>query len=276
MAGWQVTLDGEDLTDAMRPRLVELKLTEKREGGADELNITLHDYDSKMAIPAEGAVLAVRFGWVRGPGVYIGLVDKGRFKVDEVEWGGLPDQLTIRARSADFTGNFRVRREIKRRDTTVGEVLTDIAGANGLKAMIAPELASIAIPVLAQDQRSDAAILKHLGRRHDAVATVKAGTLIFSPIGKGMNPEGQPLPGFTLTRAQCSKYRWCRAARDEYGGAEARWHDPDTAERKSEKAGGNGKGGSPKRLKRTFHRKEDAQHAARAEDKRIQRSAASF
>ncbi len=41
--------------------------------------------------------LRVFLGWQA-----TGLVDKGTFIVDEVEYGGLPDQITLRARSADM------------------------------------------------------------------------------------------------------------------------------------------------------------------------------
>jgi phage protein D len=275
MAAIKVGLAGADLTDKIAPRLVSLKLSEKRGEDADELEIQVHDHDSRLEIPPEGALLDVALGWKRGPGVTVGLVDKGKFKVDEVSWAGPPDILTIKARSADFTDGFRVRREKKWKGTTVGAVLQEIAGGNGLKAAVDSELASIALPVLAQDQRSDAAMLRFLGRRFDAVATVKAGALIFSPIGKGSTAGGAALPSFVLTRKAGDSYRWSRPAREDYGGCEARWHDKDKGTRQTVKEGGDGKG-KPKRLRRTFHSETSAKHAAKAEHNRIKRAAASF
>src|SRR5207249_228560 len=127
-----------------------------------------------------------------------------------------------------------------------------IAAANGLKATIDATLAGKPVPVLAQDQRSDAAMLRFLGRRYDAVATVKAGTLLFSPIGKGQTASGTALPVLSITRRSGDSYSWSRAARQEYGGVEARWHDKDKGKRATVKAGSDGKG-TLKRLKRTFH-----------------------
>jgi phage protein D len=204
------------------------------------------------------------------------LVDKGRFKFDEVSWQGPPDVLTIRARSADLTDAFRIRRERKWKATTVGGVLQQIARDNGLQANVAPELAGKPVKVLAQDQRSDAAMLRFLGRRHDAVATVKAGRLIFSPIGKGTTASGRRLPAFSITRQSGDSYSWQRAAREsEFAGVEARWHDQEKGERKTVKVDGEGKG-KPKRLRRTFHSEDDAQAAAEAESKRVKRAAATF
>jgi phage protein D len=277
MAAMRVTLDGSDLTDKIAPRLISLRLSEKRGGEADELELELHDHDNRLEIPPEGALLDVSIGWKRGPGVTVGLVDKGKFKVDEVSWGGPPDKVTIKARSADFTDGFRVRKEAKWKGKTVGGVLQEIASSNGLKASIAGELASIELPVLAQDQRSDAAMLRFLGRRFDAVATIKAGQLIFSPIGKGTNAAGVALPAFLLTRKAGDTYQWSRPAREDYNGCEARWHDKAEGKRKSVKHGDEAKKkGKPKRLRRTFHTEAEAKHAAKAEHGRIQRAGASF
>lgn len=273
-AAWKVTLGGADLTDKMSPRLVSLSLTEKREDAADELELVLHDHDGAMQIPSDGAELTVELGWERGAGVRLGLVNKGKFKVDEVSWAGPPDLLTIKARSADFTDGFRVRREKKWTQTTVGAVLKEIAGANGLSSSVDGELAAKELPVLAQDQRSDAAMLRFLGRRFDAVATVKGKTLVFSPIGKGTTASGQSLPPLAIKRSSGDSYSWSRPAREEYGGIEARYHDKDKANRATVKAG-SGKG-SPKRLKRVFHNEADAKAAAEAEDKRQKRAEASL
>lgn len=275
-AAMRVTLAGSDLTSKIAPRLISLQLCEKRGEAADELELQIHDHDGLLEIPPEGAELEVAIGWERGPHVAVGLVDKGRFKVDDVEWGGPPDVLTIKARSADFTDSFRVRREKLRKGTTVGAVLQEIAADNGLTAAVAPELASIAVPVLAQDQRSDAAILRFLGRRHDAVATVKMGQLLFLPIGKGTNAAGVALPALAISRRSGDTYRWRRSARESYGGVEARWHDKDKGERQTVSVGGEGGQGKPKRLRRTFHNEADASAAAEAEHKRVQRAAATF
>jgi phage protein U len=63
---WRVTLDGTDLTERMRPRLVSLAISEKRGDEADQLDIVLDDADGLLAIPPEGARLLVMLGWKQG------------------------------------------------------------------------------------------------------------------------------------------------------------------------------------------------------------------
>jgi phage protein D/phage protein U len=149
---WRVTLDGTDLTERMRPRLVSLAISEKRGDEADQLDIVLDDADGLLAIPPEGARLLVMLGWKQGRDVAPGLVHKGSFKVDEVNHSGPPDQIRIRARAADFTSAIRNRREQSWANTTLGTVLQDIAGRNALALRIAPDLAAIALPALHQSR----------------------------------------------------------------------------------------------------------------------------
>lgn len=159
IADWRVTLDGVDLTDRIRPRLVSLALSEKRGDEADQLDVVLSDHDGMLAIPPEGAVLRLHLGWKQGRDVTPGLIDKGSFKVDDVSHSGPPDQITIRARAADFTSEIRNRRSQSWANTTLGAVLSEIASRNGLTARIASALASIALPALSQSRESDVAFL---------------------------------------------------------------------------------------------------------------------
>ena len=48
IADWRVTLDGKDLSDRLRPRLVSLSLSEKRGDEADQLDIVLSDADGML------------------------------------------------------------------------------------------------------------------------------------------------------------------------------------------------------------------------------------
>lgn len=274
---FRVTLDGQDLTPRIAPRLLSLSLCEKRGAEADQLDLSIEDADGRMAIPKEGALISLGLGWESGPDVQVGMVDKGSFKVDEAEWGGPPDVITIRARSANLSDAYRARREGSWRETTLGAIVSEIAQRNGLTAKIDATLSSIAVPVLGQDQRSDMALIRFLGERHDALATVKNRTLIFAPIGVGLSAGGLALPTLTLTRRSGDRYSYRRAERDKHDGVEARWHDQDKGERRTVSVGSTGAADKkPRRLRRTFASEADAHHAAKAEKRRIDRAAASF
>ncbi|HYG07408.1 MAG TPA: phage late control D family protein [Stenotrophomonas sp.] len=263
---WRVVLDGQDLTARIAPRLIDLTLTEDRSGEADQLDLRVHDHDGKMALPRRGVTLAVAIGWKE-----TGLVDKGTFEVDEVEYSGSPDVICIRARSANLTQSLRNRRERSWHATTLGSVVRAIAGEHGLSARVDDKLASVALPHLDQANESDANLLTRLGKRFDATATVKNGALIFAPIGTGKTASGKDLPTYTLTRQDGDQHRYSVADRDSYSGVRAYWNDTKGARRKSVLVGSDE---NAKTLRETYDSEKSAREHADAEFKRVQRGEA--
>jgi phage protein D len=264
--------DGTDLADKVNPRLLSLTLTEKRGEEADTLELTLHNHDGRLAPVKKDAILTLGLGWEKGGGVSVGIVDKGRFKVDEVRRGGPPDICTIRARAADLTGTYRARRRKIWKDTTLGAILTEIAGRNALTPRIHPDLASKPIAAIEQAAKSDMAFVRDLGRRYDAVAAPKAGALVFMPIGADTTAGGTALPGFALTRKHGWTWDFSTTARDEYDGAEAQYRDNDAGKTVRVQAGG----AKRKKLRRTYANRADAEAAAKGEAAKRKRGAFTF
>lgn len=272
-AAWDVTLDGKSLTDSIEPRLISLRLSERRGEEADELEITVHDSDGEFAPPPQGSTLRLKMGWLRGTGVTPGMVDKGAFTVDEVSWEGPPDRICIRARSADFKASFRTRRNKVWTGTSIGAVVSEIAKRHALKARCHPDLSGQTVTAGEQGNKSDMQFLRDLARRYDASATVKGGSLIFAPIGAATTATGAALPTATINRRQCSRYAWKRCARDKaQDGTEAQWHDHKAGKRKTHSTGGINR----KRLKRVYGSEADAKAACAAEHKRLQRASANL
>lgn len=273
VAGIRLILDdGTDLTAKVNPRLLELTLIEKRGGEADELSLTLHNHDGALVAPTEGRYLALQIGWESGDDVQIGLVDKGRFRVDEVREGGPPDVIILRARSADFTGDYRKRRSQSWRDTTLGAILNTIAGRNGLSAQVHPTLANKAVAVIEQHNKSDMAFVKDLGSRYDALATWKDKRLIFMPVGSATTASGATIPSTTITKRDGWTWEFGYAEREEHDGAEAQYHDPAGGRRRTVKRGGDKR----RRLKRVYASEAEARQAADAAVSKGKRGARTF
>jgi len=270
-AAMRLTLDGVDLADKVNPRHMELTLTEKRGGEADELSLSLQNADGRLALPDPGKIIALSLGWEAGEDVIPGLVEKGRFTVDEVEASGPPDRITIRARSADLSGSYRRRRTKSWKGVSLGAILSDIAGRHGVTAQVHPDLSGKAITI-DQNGKSDMAFVRDLGSRFDAVATWKDRRLIFMPVGCDTTPSGTAIPGLTLTRRDGWAWSFTRAERDENDGVQAQWHDQASGRKKTHSTGGD----NPKRLKRTYASEADARQAADAEAKKRARGGYRF
>lgn len=265
---FRLAVDGLDIAQIISPRLMSLELTDNRGVEADQLSITLSDHDGLLTIPPKGAVVRLWLGWSD-----TGLVDKGTYTVDETEHSGAPDVLSIRARSADLRKGLTTKRERSWSNTTLGDVLGDIAIGNGLTATISGALDSLPILQLDQANESDANLISRLGEEFDAVASVKAGCLLCLPAGGGKTASGTDLPHITLTRADGDQHRYLQADRDSYDGVRAYYYDVNSAKKQEAIAGG---GDNLKDLRHTYSDQQSALRAARAEFRRLQRGSATL
>ncbi|WP_409302201.1 phage late control D family protein [Pseudomonas sp. KCJK8993] len=265
---FRITVDGNDIAQLISPRLISLQLTDNRGIEADQLSITLSDHDGLLTIPPKGAVLRLWLGWSD-----TGLVDKGTYTVDETEHSGAPDVLSIRARSADLRKGLKTKRERNWSNSTLGDVLGDIAIGNGLTATIAGALDGLPILQLDQANESDANLISRIGEEFDAVITVKAGCLMCLPAGGGKTASGLDLPHITLVRADGDQHRYLLADRDSYDGVRAYFYDVNSAKKQEAIAGG---GDNLKDLRHTYSDRQSALRAARAEFNRLQRGSATL
>lgn len=265
---FRLSVDGLDIAQKISPRLMSMELTDNRGVEADQLTLTLSDHDGLLTIPPKGAVLRLWLGWSD-----TGLVDKGTYTVDETEHSGAPDVLSIRARSADLRKGLKTKRERSWSNTTLGEVLGDIAIGNNLTATIAGALDGLPILQLDQANESDANLISRLGEEFDAVASVKAGCLLCLPAGGGKTASGLDLPHITLTRIDGDQHRYLQADRDSYDGVRAYYYDVNSAKKQEAIAGG---GDNLKDLRHTYSDQQSALRAARAEFRRLQRGSATL
>ena len=259
----RVVVDGRDITLDITARLISIDLTDNRGMEADQLDIQLSDHDGNLAIPPKGATIALWLGWSD-----TGLVDKGTYKVDELEQSGAPDTLSIRARSADLRAGLAKKRERSWHGKTLGAIITSIATEYGLQPLVQVALAAIGLPHIDQAGESDLNLITRLASEHDAIASVKAGNLLFLPTGAATTASGLPLPHITLTRADGDQHRYLDANRDSYTGVKAYYYETNSAERKEAIAG---TGDNLKELRHTYTDQSTALEAARAEWRRLQR-----
>ncbi|SFJ87802.1 hypothetical protein SAMN05518863_103186 [Candidatus Pantoea symbiotica] len=225
---FMLKVNSKDVTTNIRDRLISLTLTDNRGFEADQLDIELDDADGQVAMPVRGAVVTLFLGWVGQA-----LIGKGSFTVDEVEHHGAPDTMTIRARSADFRGSLNSRREASYHETTLGDIVTQIAGRNNLKPMLADGFAGIAVAHIDQTQETDAKFLTRLATLYGAVAAVKAGRLLFIRPGNGVTIGGKPIPQMIITRKDGDRHSFSIADRGAYTGVSASWlHTKDPKPKK--------------------------------------------
>lgn len=267
-ARYQVLVDGKDISALIAPRLISLDLTDNHGLEADQLSLVLSDHDGLLAIPPRAAEIRLWLGWST-----TGLIDKGSYVVDESEHSGTPDVLSIRARSADLRKGLKTKRDQSYSATTLGAVLRVLAARQGLTPLIAPDLEAQQVLQLDQTGESDANLLPRLGEDYDAVATVKAGRLLFLPAGGGKSVSGADLGHVTLTRPDGDQHSYLQADRESYDAVRAFYYDVNSAKKQEAIAGG---GENVKDLRHTYTDQLSALRAARAEWNRLQRGTATL
>lgn len=222
---FKLTVKGSDITDKIAARLINLTLTDERDGSVDQLDIELSNHDYALTLPQPKAQLKFWLADTDGQ-----LVEMGEYHVDTVELNGRDRIISITARSADVTESLKVRREISYEATTVGDILQAIASRNGLQLVVAAGLSKIAIDYFDQVGESDLSVVQRLGELYDAVATVKAGIIVFKEAGTGTTASGAALPAVVLNAAGLENWR-LRLESSSYTGVNGYWNESSGEER---------------------------------------------
>jgi len=141
---YNITVNGKNITPIVNGCLRNLTITKNRHLEADTLNLVLEDSKGELSLPPHGAVVKVALGFNPGP-----LVDQGEYIVDEVEHSGDPDELTIRARSADLRANLGegmpAQRSRSWHNQTIAQIVDTIAGEYSLEPKVGGALGGIRI-----------------------------------------------------------------------------------------------------------------------------------
>lgn len=226
---FRMGIEGIDQTAEVEKRLINLTLTDKRGAEADELSLTLSDDDAALPLPVKGNRILL---WLAMPDTG-DMIEKGTFIIDEAEHSGTPDQMMIRAKSADFKSSLKVKRSDSYHRCTLGDIARTVATRHELALAIDDGSAAILIDHEDQHRESDINLLTRLCDMIGLMCTIKAGHLIIKPIGNARAPSGQLLGQSSISRRSGDSHRYSRADRtSDYEETAASYHDDDTGQQK--------------------------------------------
>ena len=223
----RLTINGQPFGSATLSRIVSIDLTDKRGFEADELTIELDDYDGAIAIPSPGSKITLHLGYQE-----TGIVDKGEYLFSEFTHTGAPDRLNITARAADLAETLAQQKERSWHKKTLYQIVEAIAKEHRYPYRIADQYKQETIAHIDQTNESDASFLSRLAERYDAIATVKAGRLLFIPAGEAQTAGGAPIPPLTITRASGDNHSFNYSATNAYNAVRAYYTDKRTGRRK--------------------------------------------
>ena len=218
---WTITAAGTDLTPKLKDCLLSVTVTDKSGLEADELEVVIADPRAELAIPSLGVTLEVSLGYVE-----TGQLAMGTFTADTIELANPPRVLTIRGASANLTGDLLTRKTKDWEDTTVAQVVGEIAGAHDLTAAVGAFVRDKPIKRLDQTNESDLSFLERLATIFDCIATIKDdGRVIFTPRGRGVSTSGTAIGAIALTQDQVTEWRIVTTERAVPTTVEARVYD---------------------------------------------------
>lgn len=256
-----IRLGGRDITGAIQDRLISITVTDNSGEQADEIEIELDDRNYAIAEPRKGVELTIALGYAGEA-----LFPIGRFVVDEVWPEGPPDVLKIKGKAADMRAGLKAAKTRAWRETTVQQIVAQIADEHGLTPAVASGLGGQPIQHRDQSAESDLHFLTRLGRDYGAVAAPKDGRLVFAPPASGVSASGRAMAEIALDRKDLTDWKGVAADRDSYGSVKARYRLMDEARTAYAVAGS----GEPARTLRTTYADEaTAKAAAEAELARL-------
>lgn len=229
---FRIVADSSDITAAIRARLLSLSVTDAAGTESDTVEIALDDRGGAIALPRTGAALTVGLGYRE-----TGVLNLGRFVVDELSLSGPPQSLTIRARAADLRQGLKKPRTRPWENLSIGEIVASIAGEHGYQAKVAEALASEVIAHLDQVDESDLNFLTRLGKDRGAIAKPAGGLLLFVPPGEAKSASGKTLPTVSLAASRLSRWDVTLAERGKYPAVTAKWFNPLAAAEQTVTAG---------------------------------------
>lgn len=191
----EISVNGRPVASIFNERLISVTIVDKEGVTSDSISCELNDGDPFAEIPKKGDTISARLGYVE-----TGLADFGSYTADDPEVRCLPYGMTVNGKGANVRDQAKQHRSRHWDKKTVKDIVSQIAGENGLSPVIDGEVGAYKYEWFGQQDESDLHVVERLARRHDALFSIKDGKLIFAKKGSGQSAAGKNLTPVVATR----------------------------------------------------------------------------
>lgn len=165
---WQVFVDGQNMTDAMRPFLISISTTDKDGSESDTCELAFDDTDGQLRLPREGAKVSV---FLEGLQIFSGTVDTVRSSGARGE-GRL---LRVGCKGMDARGKAKEPQLFHKDDASLEDFLGQAAEQAGLAGIrISPRLAGRVRDYWSAESESFIHLGRRLAREFNATFKIRA------------------------------------------------------------------------------------------------------
>lgn len=216
---WQVIVNGQNMSDRMRPYLIEIEVTDKAGSSSDSCSLKLAD-DESFEFPAEGSGVSVS---LQGATVFEGVVDDT--KSSGSRGGGRI--MTVSAKGFDTRGKAKEGQDFHKDDASLGDFLQESASKAGYSISVDSSLASKQRPYWSADGESFLGVGEKLAREFNATFKIRGTQAVFVPRNSSLlgTVVGTVGPNGNVINWDISPY----TGRQAFTKAKARWFDRKTA-----------------------------------------------
>ncbi len=166
---WKVIVDGNDMTDAMRPYLLDIEITDKDGAASDACSLTFDDTDGQTILPPDGAKVRV---YLEGQQKFAGTVDS--VKSSGTRGGGRT--LKVNAKGFDSRGKVKEPQGFHKDDAELGDFFSEAAKNAGLSGVLVSEkLANIQREYWSAENESFLQLGQRLAREYHATFKIRSG-----------------------------------------------------------------------------------------------------
>lgn len=219
-----VEYQGRDITADIRASVLDITFTDELQGTSDTLDLRIHDADGVWRddwFPATGDKISVALGWAGAP-----LLQCGTFVLDEPEFSGPPDIVTLKGVAVPPTTRVRSRRSRGFDALKLRDLVNQVAGDLGLQVVGEPP--DITYTRVTQRDETDLFFLRRLATEHGFAFSIRdsgqGGRLIFFEVAQ-LEAEDAAL---ALDRTDLGSYRLTCATIGTYSAIAATYKDEAT------------------------------------------------
>lgn len=219
---FKLLYSGKNITDEISQYLIGLTYTDKIEGESDEVEITLEDSRGLWQgnwYPTKGDKIEL----------YIGYDDQqvkaGEFEVDEVEFSGPPDTVSIRAQATGITKAVRTKRSTGFENVTVKQLADKIAAKNGLTVEgVFGKNAELVHKRISQNRETDLEFLKRVAAGYGIVFSVRSSKIVFTDQQQLEKRKASRV----IDKTDVSSWSLRHKSVKTFAGAQTAWKNPNS------------------------------------------------
>lgn len=217
-----ITANARNITSLVRPRLINITVTDKAGIEADAVKIVLAGGELSALKP--NAEISVALGYTDAA-----MVSCGTFFVDSITTDLKTQQRTLAAKAIPTNGRtstMQDQRSASYDNVTLGNLVRTVAERHGLTASVTSFVDAIAISHVDQKNESDIHLLTRLGLNYGATIKAAGGHLVARLEREPNKPSGAAIPGATIRLADLIAGSHTQTVRESVQSVTADYVDP--------------------------------------------------